>query len=172
MQAGHHSDATGSVPPKPKARPSAFVIAAGLVAVAAVMLWDASRLADLGGYSGVGPASVPKVVACGLLALAAWTAFDGWRGRTPRAERQHLSPILWVVAGLVIQLLTLHLAGFSIATGILFAFTARAFGKTNLAMTIPLGIGLSFVVWLIFSQLLMLHLPEGPLEHAILSLVR
>lgn len=177
MQAGHHPKASGTdpsrpVPPKPRAAVSAYVIAAGLAALAAIMLWDASRLADLGGYSGVGPASVPKVVACGLLVLAAWTAFDGWRGRTPRAERQHLPPILWVVAGLAIQLLTLHVAGFSIATGILFACTARAFGKTNLAMTIPLGIALSFVVWLIFSQLLMLHLPEGPLEHTILSLVR
>ena len=76
---------------------------------------------------------------------------------------------LVIVAGLAAQLLLLHVAGFSIATGILFAFTARAFGKTNLAMTIPVGIGLSFAVWVIFSQLLMLNLPAGPLEHLIFS---
>lgn len=54
--------------------------------------------------------------------------------------------------------------GFSIATGILFAFTARAFGKRNLAMTLPIGIVFAFAVWVVFSQLLMLHLPAGPLE--------
>jgi putative tricarboxylic transport membrane protein len=63
----------------------------------------------------------------------------------------------------------LHFAGFSIATGILFAFTARAFGKTNLAMTLPIGIVVSFLVWVVFSQLLMLHLPAGPLEHLIFA---
>ncbi|MFD2440460.1 tripartite tricarboxylate transporter TctB family protein [Paracoccus kondratievae] len=75
--------------------------------------------------------------------------------------------MLWIVAGLAAQLILLNVAGFSIATGLLFAFTARAFGKRNLAMTIPIGIAVSFVVWTIFSQLLMLHLPAGPLEHLV-----
>mgnify|MGYP006906540675 CR=1 FL=1 len=35
--------------------------------------------------------------------------------------------------------------------------------------TLPVGIGLSFAVWVIFSQLLMLNLPAGPLEHLIFS---
>ena len=41
---------------------------------------------------------------------------------------------------------------------------ARAFGKRNLAMTLPIGIVFAFAVWVVFSQLLMLHLPAGPLE--------
>lgn len=146
---------------------AALIIAAGLAVVGGVMLWDSARLADLGGYSGVGPASVPRVVAFCLLGLAVWTVIEALRGDFPQRPRQAPAPVLWIVAGLSVQLMLLHVAGFSIATGILFAFTARAFGKTNLAMTIPLGIAFAFVVWVLFSQLLMLNLPAGPLEHLI-----
>ncbi len=144
---------------------AALIIAAGLAAIAAVMLWDSARLADLGGYSGIGPASVPRVVAYGLLGLAAWTTVAALRGDFPERPAQNPVPVLWIIAGLAAQLMLLHVAGFSIATGVLFACTARAFGKTNLAMTLPIGIVFAFVVWVVFSQLLMLHLPAGPLEH-------
>ena len=144
---------------------AALIVAAGLAVVAGVMLWDSARLADLGGYSGVGPASVPRVVAYGLLGLSVWTVFAALKGDFPERPKQNVPPVLWIVAGLAAQLTLLHVAGFSISTGILFAFTARAFGKRNLAMTIPLGIVFAFAVWAVFSQLLMLHLPAGPLEH-------
>lgn len=144
---------------------AALIIAAGLAVLAGVMLWDSARLADMGGYSGVGPASVPRVVAFCMLGLSVWTVIEGFRGDFRHPEHQRVSPVLWVIGGLAAQLLLLHTAGFSIATGVLFAMVARAFGKRNLAMTLPIGIALSFVVWVIFSQLLMLNLPAGPLEH-------
>ncbi|UXU75645.1 MULTISPECIES: tripartite tricarboxylate transporter TctB family protein [unclassified Paracoccus (in: a-proteobacteria)] len=152
--------------PQSRRRPdvAALAVALGLLAIGGLMLWDSARLADLGGYSGVGPASVPRVVGLGLMALAAWTALEAWRGEFPERPAQDPVPVLWIVAGLALQLMLLKLAGFSIATGILFALTARAFGKRNLALTLPLGILFAFAVWVVFSQLLMLHLPAGPLE--------
>ena len=146
---------------------AAMLIAAGLAVVGGVLLWDSARLADLGGYAGIGPASVPRVVGAALIGLAIWTAVEAIRGDFPERPEQNPVPVLWIIAGLALQLMLLHVAGFSIATGILFAFTARAFGKRNLAMTIPIGIVVSFVVWTVFSQLLMLHLPAGPLEQLI-----
>lgn len=143
---------------------AALAIAAFLAVVAGVMLWDSARLADLGGYSGVGPATIPRVVAFCLLGLAVWTVAAGLRGDFPERPAQNPQPVLWIVAGLALQLMLLKPLGFSIATGVLFAFTARAFGKRNLAMTLPIGIVFAFAVWVVFSQLLMLHLPAGPLE--------
>ena len=64
----------------------------------------------------------------------------------------------------VLQMLLLKPLGFSIATGLLFAFTARGFGRGPLWMTVPIGIVVSLVIWLIFSGLLNLSLPAGPLE--------
>ncbi|MDH2328826.1 tripartite tricarboxylate transporter TctB family protein [Cereibacter sp. SYSU M97828] len=143
---------------------AALLVAAFLVVVGGVMLWDSARLADLGGYSGIGPGTIPRVVGVGLLLLAVWTAFAAWRGDFPEREPQQIAPVVWIVAGLAGQMLLLHVAGFSLATAILFAFTARAFGKRNLAVNLAVGIIFAFLVWVVFSQLLMLHLPAGPLE--------
>jgi putative tricarboxylic transport membrane protein len=75
--------------------------------------------------------------------------------------------MLWIVAGLAAQMLLLKTAGFSIATGVLFALAARGFGRGPLWMTLPIGIAFAFVVWLIFARLLQLSLPVGPLERLV-----
>ena len=143
---------------------AALLIAVALVAIAAVIFWDSTRLAGVTGYSPVGPATVPYVIAFCLVGLAIWTVFEAMRGEFPARDKQEFSPVMWVVAGLAAQMLLLKVAGFSIATGLLFAFTARAFGKRELWYSIPLGIVLSFVVWFIFARLLQLSLPAGPFE--------
>ena len=76
--------------------------------------------------------------------------------------------MLWIVGGLVAQMLLLKPAGFAIATGLLFACAARGFGKGPLWMTVPIGIAISLVIWLIFAGLLNLSLPAGPLEQLFL----
>jgi putative tricarboxylic transport membrane protein len=156
----------GTEPVTEKRRPdwAALVIAICLFAVAAVMLWDASHMRVIAQYDRIGPATAPKVVAFGLIGLGIWTVFEAFRGEFPERERQEIAPVVWVIAGLAAQMLLLKVAGFSIATGLLFAFTARGFGKRKLWFSIPFGIVLSFVVWAIFSQLLKLTLPAGPLE--------
>jgi putative tricarboxylic transport membrane protein len=123
------------------------------------------HLKTIAQYDRIGPATVPQVVAFGLFCLGIWTVFEAWRGDFPERDRQEVAPVIWIVAGLAGQMLLLRVAGFSIATGILFALTARGFGKRKLWISLPLGIALSFVVWAIFSQLLQLTLPAGPLEH-------
>jgi putative tricarboxylic transport membrane protein len=157
----------GSSPSTPtKRRPdwAAFGIAAFLVIVAAVIFWDSARLASVTGYSPVGPATVPYGIGFCLIGLAIWTGFEAWRNEFPARDRQELGPVFWVIAGLAAQMLLLNVAGFSIATGLLFAFTARAFGKRKLWYSIPAGIVFSFIIWVIFAQLLQLSLPAGPLE--------
>lgn len=152
-------------PPEPHVvHPSLFAVAAGLAVIGAVMLWDAGRLGGAAGYSNVGPAMFPRIIGGVLVGLAAWTVLAALRRDFPDPHPSAHGPILWVLAGLTAQLLLLKLAGFSIATGLLFALTARGFGKRNLAVTIPLGIAMAFVIWAVFSQVLMLNLPAGPLE--------
>lgn len=146
---------------------AALVIAAALAALGAVVLLDVQKLKGLAGYSQVGPATIPQVVGAGLLLLAAWTVLAALRGDFPQRDRQHFGPVVWVLAGLVAQLVLLDVTGFSIATGLLFGCTARGFGQRNLPLALGVGIVFSFVVWFIFSQLLMLHLPMGPLERLV-----
>jgi putative tricarboxylic transport membrane protein len=145
---------------------AAAAIGVGLGILAAVVAWNAWSLRG-GGYAAVGPKAFPYVVAAALLVLAVWTLIEAWRGEFPEREHDEVGPIVWIVAGLAAQLLLLRVAGFSIATGLLFAATARAFGKRQLWATIPIGILLAFVVWVLFTQALRLSLPAGPLERQV-----
>ncbi len=159
---------TDQAPAVPRPDRAALVIAAVLAAAAAVILWNALSLNTGGAYARVGPETFPIVISAGLFLLAAWTAVVAMRGEFPAREEQHFPPMLWIVAGLAAQLLLLKLAGFSIATGLLFAATAKGFGRGPLWFTTPVGMVLSLAVWLIFARLLQLSLPAGPLERLFL----
>jgi putative tricarboxylic transport membrane protein len=124
---------------------------------------DAGQMTG-GGYARVGPSAFPYAIAGGLVMLSLWTAVVAWRGDLPERPVIPGSPVAWIIGGLVAQMLLLNVAGFSIATGLLFAATARAFGKRQLLLSIPMGIVICLAVWMIFSKLLRLKLPAGPLE--------
>jgi putative tricarboxylic transport membrane protein len=143
---------------------AAFIIAGLLATFGAVLLWDASLIPDKGGYAGIGPAAMPKVVGWGLIALAAATVAGAFKGRLASVPRQNPVPLLLIGAGLIAQIALLHVAGFALATGILFAATAAAFGKRNVILTLPLGYALAFGIYGIFDGLLQLNLPGGWLE--------
>jgi putative tricarboxylic transport membrane protein len=144
-----------------------LVIAAALAALAIVIFWQ-TRIMPAGGMqSRVGPTTLPYGIAAGLALLSVGTLVSALRGGFPARDADRPGPMLWIVAGLVLQLLLLKPAGFAIATGLLFAFTARGFGRGPLWMTIPLGIAVCFVIWLIFAGLLQLSLPAGPLERLV-----
>ncbi len=177
---------------------AALVIALVLAALAALIFWDVDRLSDVVGYSPVGPGTVPKWIAFSLAGLAVWTAIAAFRRDFPEREHQEIAPVAWIIGGLTGQMLLLNgslvailtraklpdllgaeiwywadktlnlLTGFSIATGVLFAATAYAFGKRQLWFSLPIGIAISLAVWLVFALLLQLSLPAGPLERLFL----
>jgi putative tricarboxylic transport membrane protein len=144
---------------------AALVIAAILLVLAGVILFDVSRLRDLGGYSQVGPATVPGWIAYGLIGLAIWTVVAAFRGDFPVREKQEVKPVVWIVAGLAAQMLLIRPLGFSIATGILFGLTAAGFGARRVWISIPIAIVICLAIWWVFSVVLSLSLPAGPLEN-------
>ena len=141
-----------------------LVIAAALVLAGAAVAFATFKAPSTTGYSPVGARTVPFILAGALVGLGALTAVAGIRGSFPKREKQDIPPMLWLIGGLAVQLLTMKTVGFSIATGLLFAAAARGFGRGPLWMTIPVGIVFSFVVWVIFAKGLQLTLPAGPLE--------
>lgn len=143
---------------------AALCVAAALMAIAALVAWDASRLGAGGAYARIGPQTVPYVIALCLAGLSIWTVFEAVRGDFPEREPQQFPPLLWIVGGLIVQMALLRVAGFSIATGILFAMTARGFGRVNFALALPAGIVLAGVIWFIFARLLQLSLPGATVE--------
>lgn len=150
---------------------AALVIAIILAVVAIVIGWNTANMGAAASYSRIGPTTFPYVIAAAFLGLAVWTAIAAFKGDFPEREEQQIGPMIWIVGGLALQMLLLKPAGFSVATGLLFAATARGFGRGPLWMTIPMGIVLAGVIWLVFAQGLSLALPSGPFEQILLQIV-
>ncbi|MBJ6987371.1 MULTISPECIES: tripartite tricarboxylate transporter TctB family protein [unclassified Devosia] len=152
--------------PQPTRRPdgAALIIGVILAIISAVIFWQTSQMRIPPIQQKMGPHVFPYVIATGLALLSVGTFISAARNGFPERSKDDIGPILWVVGGLVAQILLLSTAGFSIATGLLFAFTAKAFGRGPLWQTIPIGIVFAFVVWFIFAKGLQLSLPMGVLE--------
>ena len=146
---------------------AALAIAVLLGVAAVVIGWSTATMPGAANYARIGPTSFPYAIAAVLFVLAVWTAVAALRGEFPRREEQNIAPMVWIVGGLAAQMLLLKVAGFSIATGLLFAATARGFGRGPLWLTIPVGFVLAFIIWIIFARGLQLSLPAGPLERLI-----
>ncbi|MEH6718753.1 MAG: tripartite tricarboxylate transporter TctB family protein [Aurantimonas endophytica] len=142
---------------------AAVAIGVALLALAGVIFWN-TLLVTGGAYTQIGPKAFPYAIAAFLGVLSIWTIASALKGGFPEREHDAIGPIVWIVGGLTAQLLLLNVAGFSIATGLLFAATAKAFGRGPLWKTIPIGILLSLSLWLLFTKLLKLSLPAGVLE--------
>ena len=141
------------------------MIAALLLALAAVVAWETANMrTGAATYSRIGPRAFPYGVAAGLAVLGALTAVQAFRAPSPRRERDDFGPIAWIAGGLIVQMVVLPYAGFSIATGAVFAATARALGRGPLWLTYAGGVVFALAIWLFFARGLNLVLPAGPLE--------
>jgi putative tricarboxylic transport membrane protein len=56
---------------------AAFIIALVLVALGALLIWDGGAIPNKGGYSGVGPGDVPKLIGSALFCLALGPRLEG-----------------------------------------------------------------------------------------------
>ncbi|BCJ90386.1 C4-dicarboxylate ABC transporter [Terrihabitans soli] len=147
---------------------AAFVVAVFLAALGALIAWNAAHLnANVAAYSRIGAAAFPYAIAGLLFAAALGTVAAAAKGEFPDREPLEFSRLAWILGGLVAQIVLLGFAGFSIATGVLFALAARGFGGKPLWLTIPIGIVLSFLLYLLFHKGLQLSLPQGPLERLV-----
>lgn len=144
-----------------------FAIAFGLAILAFVVGWDAWRLSSVNAHSAVGPAAFPTIIAAGLALLAVATAVEAMRSGPVERPRDEFGPMAWILAGLVGQIILLPFLGFSIATGWLFAATAKGFGKGPVWAHFLAGTLMCFVIYVIFAKGLQLSLPAGPIERLI-----
>jgi putative tricarboxylic transport membrane protein len=145
--------------------PAGLVIAGLLAALAILIAWDTSNLTLTSVY-GVGPKAMPIVIAVGLAILAAGNFINGMKGDLPAREEINITAILRILGGLAALMAVIGFGGgFIIATTLLFAMTAAAFGRKAFHIDLAIGFVLATVVYLVFSKILSLALPAGPLEH-------
>lgn len=144
--------------------PAGFVIAGLLLLLSGVVVWDTLTLRITSVY-GVGPKAMPFVVASGLALLAIGNFILGFRGELPAREEINPQAIFRILGGLAALIAAIGFGwGFIIATTLLFAMTAAAFGRKAIHIDLAIGFVLATVVYLVFSKVLSLSLPAGPLE--------
>lgn len=143
---------------------AAFAIAAFLIAVGILMLWDGSRIPSKAGYSGVGAGDVPRLIGVALVLLGFGTAYQGWRNPGPPRPKQQPVPLLWLLGGMLVMVATIHTIGFVLGSTILFTCAAAAFGERRFPRAIVSGLVLGLFIYLVFDVLLQLNLPAGPIE--------
>ena len=144
--------------------PAGIVVAALLALLAGLILWDMSTLTITQTY-GVGPKAMPIVVATGLGLLAIGNLVLAFRGGFPEREPAAHLPIILILGGLLAVIVLIAIGGgFIPAVTILFAATAAAFGRRAILTDLAIGFVLGTAAYLMFSKLLSLSLPMGPLE--------
>jgi putative tricarboxylic transport membrane protein len=142
----------------------AVAVAIGLLGLAALTAWDASTLTTASPY-GIGPDAVPYLVAGGFVVLALAHFAAATRGLLPRPELVDRGAVAWIGLGLVALIAAIGFGlGFIPAMALLFAATARAFGRKAPTADLGIGLVLGLLIYLGFTKLLTLSLPQGPLE--------
>jgi putative tricarboxylic transport membrane protein len=148
---------------KPVDRP-AVVVGLGLLALAGLMVFDASRLTITSTY-GMGPEAMPYLIAGGLALLAVGHFVLAVKSALPEREAYDPRAIMWIALGMFALIAMIGIGGgFIPAMALLFATTARAFGRTAFGIDLLIGFVLGVFLYLMFTKLLTLSLPEGPLE--------
>jgi putative tricarboxylic transport membrane protein len=142
----------------------AIVVGFMMLALAGVLWSDAVSLAGVVAY-GIGPAVMPKIIAAGLVLLGVLSILSGFRSAGTAPEEADFGPVgLLVVGFLALTAMIGFGGGFIPAMAVLFTITSFAFGRRALIVDFALGLGLSALIYLLFSKLLTLSLPQGPLE--------
>lgn len=150
------------------------ILSLAVLAAGVGVFFTGAGLSGNQGYSLVGPDMMPMVVGLGLTILGAWLLADalrgGWRNPEPddpaaRGDHAFLGgAFLWVVAGLAVQMVLMHTAGFIIAASVLFFCVAKGFGSVRPVRDLVIGFLLGLAVFLFFVRFLNVNLPAGVLK--------
>ncbi|MCS0494664.1 tripartite tricarboxylate transporter TctB family protein [Ancylobacter sp. MQZ15Z-1] len=141
-----------------------LLIGAFLLLLAGLTVYDASHLRQPMTDVGVGPSTFPMLIAAGLAVLGLLTLKSAFGHHTVNLGVPNAGALPWILGGLVANIVLLDTAGFTLATGVMFALSARAFARKSFLVLLPAGILAALAAYIGFRFGLQLSLPEGPLE--------
>jgi putative tricarboxylic transport membrane protein len=100
---------------------------------------------------------------CGALLLL--TAFrGGWQEADERQVALDWHALAWLAVGLTLNVTLIGLIGFTLASTLMFACVARAFGSRKLLRDVGIGLAVSLAAYFGFSRALGVTLGQGYLE--------
>lgn len=141
-----------------------IAIGLGLLATAALVVWQSWELRASFGSQTLGPQMMPFLVGLLLVLFGVLTILAGLRGSFPAREQADWGHVAWIGGGLAAMILLIKTAGFIPAGAVLFAATARGFGSTRAGLDLAIGAVAALLIYLFFVKLLGLTLPSGLTE--------
>jgi putative tricarboxylic transport membrane protein len=152
------------------ARPQLVIVSLIVLAIGAAVTWIAQTIPTGPGVAVIGPRSFPFgigliLIACGLLLLleASRTPWD-CEATDPKTPALDLLPLGILGCGMIVNVLLIKSAGFIIASTLMFAFTAKAFGARRIWLSLLIGFVLALVTYYGFARLLDLRIGGGFIE--------
>jgi putative tricarboxylic transport membrane protein len=104
-----------------------------------------------------------------LLLIDAWQG--GWQTEDEKAVMSDRAALVWVAAGLVLNVALIGSAGFTIASTILFVCVARGFGSKNTLRDALIGATFALIAYFGFATTLGINIGSGLVESAIERLI-
>jgi putative tricarboxylic transport membrane protein len=150
-----------------RAKRDGVFVAIAVLLFAGVMAWQTALIPSEAAYAQVGPAVMPWIVAALLAVLGAALLFqaltDRWQPDQADAPL-HLRNLAWLAAGLIINLTTISILGFTLASTALFVCTARAFGSRTPLRDAAIGFVLALAAFVAFDRVLDYDIGSGLIE--------
>lgn len=156
--------------PAKTSRRAEIVLVVCLLTVAGLILQQATTLDTDAGYSGISSAVFPFAVGAGLACCALLLAREVLTGGLRHGEGYVEAPprlagatqLLWVGAGLLLQMALIGYVGFVLASTLLLVFVARGFGSQQWLRDAAIGLAVTLPVQQLFTRFLGLNLPLLP----------
>lgn len=147
----------------------AIAVALGIVAVGLVVGYETTQISLSPAYSKVGPKAFPTMVSAGLVILGLALLWHAWRGAWTAEDDDDAQPtdwraLGWLGFGLVFNVALIGILGFILASTVLFASVARAFGSQRPARDLGIAFAFSSVCYLGFVKVLGINMGAGVLE--------
>lgn len=147
----------------------AIAVALGVVVVGLVVGYETTQISLSPGYSKVGPKAFPTVDAIALIALGLLLFWQAWTGAWTAEEEEGSGPpdwrsLGWLGFGLVFNVAAIDVLGFILASTVLFASVARAFGSRKPVRDLVIALIFSGVVYFGFARVLGINMGAGVLE--------
>lgn len=154
------------------------IIGAGVLVLAVVVYWQTTLIPVSPIYAKVGPTIVPYMTALALGVLGIMLLWEALRGGWQTGEEKETVPdrpaLLWIGAGLVLNVLLIGHAGFTLSSIILFVCVARGFGSRAILRDAGIGAAFALTAYFGFAKTLGINIGSGLVEDALerlLSLV-
>ena len=146
-----------------------LLIGIGMLAAAGTVLWETLAIPVSPLYSKVGPTVFPYITAAGMLVLAILLVVaavqGGWQPEEEKETPTDWKSMIFVVAGLLANLLLIQPLGFTAASVIMFVLVCYGFGSRHPVRDLLIGLILSLAAYFGFAKALGVNIGAGYVEN-------